>query len=76
MIISDPTGGWNAAGGTLLIEFTPNAFEVFMHNALYVPKAIAAPVPEPATLMLLSTGLVGLVGYRWRQGRREGQQIG
>ncbi len=34
------------------------------------------PIPGPTTLLLLSSGLLGLVGYRWRQGRREGQHIG
>lgn len=34
------------------------------------------PIPEPTTLLLLSSGLLALAGYRWRQGRREGQHIG
>ncbi len=33
-------------------------------------------VPEPGTIVLLSSGLLGLAGYRWQQRRREGTQIG
>ena len=42
----------------------------------YAKWTPSAPIPEPTTMMLLSTGLLGLVGYRWRQGRRERQQVG
>ena len=34
------------------------------------------PIPEPGTIMLLTTGLLGLAGYRWHQRRREGTQVG
>ncbi len=34
------------------------------------------PVPEPTTLALFASGLLGLAGYRWHQRRRERAQVG
>lgn len=34
------------------------------------------PVPAPTTFLLMASGLLGLVGYRWHQRRREGTQVG
>ena len=34
------------------------------------------PIPEPSTMLLMATGLLGLAGYRWYQRRREGTQVG
>lgn len=43
-----------------------------------IDRATAMPstVPEPSTILLFASGLLGLAGYRWSQRRREGTQLG
>ena len=59
-------GVFNATGiGSISISNTSGGIEV---DHLQYGAATAAPpsVPEPATLLLLGTGLVGLGGVAWR----------
>lgn len=36
-------------------------------NLVFSPSALPAPTPEPSTLLLLGTGLAGLLAYAWRK---------
>ena len=60
-IASVTLGSFQAAGTSLSFPSTD------INNARVFGNAEVEPVPEPATLLLLGSGLLGLAGWRWKQ---------
>jgi hypothetical protein len=62
------------ASGTSLLGLTVNALGDAFGDPLLAEvepgRVIITAIPEPSTLLFLSTGLLGLLGYGWRQRQR------
>ena len=72
---STPILGWDGTNLVLPIAFgfsqyDPDYDVTFTYSISGAIQAIAQPVPEPSSVMLLSFGAVGLLGYFWRARKR------
>ena len=58
---SPGNGTWNDAPGAAVLTFLVE----------FEPPALNGRVPEPSTLLLISSGLIGVASIAWRRGRRK-----
>ena len=65
LIIKYKNISWVIEGGE------PITWAELNKQGIYGISAYAAPVPEPATILLIGTGLAALVGYRRRKSKKK-----
>lgn len=65
-VLSTEGNAWQ--GGTVWMTLTNNCPTLYLDDAtLTINYDPGSPVPEPASLLLLGTGLAGFAGYRYRR---------
>jgi hypothetical protein len=75
----DPTGSfcnWTAvnvlfSGTAMSVLFTGSTGFFLLDDITLTPESGSASVPEPASLLLVGSGLAGLGAFTWRRDRRK-----
>ena len=65
-----------ALGSATNVPFTSNVLSPRVWNGTihYEVASNTNPIPEPSTMLLFGTGVVGLMGYAWRRKRVEAEK--
>ncbi len=73
---SHPALDWNSSDNPFYRTYDTSLSNQWTY-AQFSTSSVAptTTTPEPGTIILLSSGLLGLAGYRWQQRRREGSQV-
>jgi hypothetical protein len=69
--VASPVGLWVQDKSIYFTEFTAGS-----GGTLWQASPVPAAIPEPGTVVLLSTGLVGLLGYGWWRRRWGARRLG